>query len=344
MTVRKLRSLSLSACAGVLALVAAACGSSSTTNGPSATVPSDLSVTSFTADFSYMPNLKSMVTAGHGQIGVVLPDTTTSARYVAYDQPFLKQALTAAGYSSSDYTIQNAQGTSTTELAIAQADVTKGAKVRIVDPIDSPTGQAIQAYAQSHGVKMISYDRATFSGTNTYYVSFDNVQVGNLIGQGFVKCVSDWGVKNAQVYELDGGRDTDPNAVSFAQGYNKAIWGDTTIPQPGGKTNSQGMTLVAESFAAGWDNVKGGATFQTAFTANRKINATVEANDGLGNAVINVLKNSGVKAKTVPTTGQDATPQGLENVLLGYQCGTVYKAVYLEAQDAVSLATVLRAG
>jgi len=175
-------------------------------------------------------------------------------------------------------------------------------------------------------------------------VSFDNVQVGKLIGQGFIKCVSDWGVKSPQVYELDGGRDTDPNAVSFATGYNQAIWGSTTIPEPDGTTNSQGMTLVHEDFAAGWDNTKGGATFQQAFTAHRTINATVEANDGLGNAVVNDLKNSGVKAKTVPTTGQDATPQGLENILLGWQCGTVYKPIYLEAQDAVALATVIRAG
>src|SRR5438445_9126655 len=120
--------------AGVVIMSVVACGSRTTTSGPAVTVPSDLSVSSFTADFSYRPNLKSMVTAGHGQIGVVLPDTTTSARYVAYDQPFLKQALTGAGYSSSDYTIQNAQGTSTTELAIAQADISKGATVLIVDP------------------------------------------------------------------------------------------------------------------------------------------------------------------------------------------------------------------
>ena len=329
----------------VVGLSIVACGGGGGTGGssPSATVPSDLSVSSFTADFSYMSKLKDLYNAGSGSVGVVLPDTTTSTRYVNFDLPYLKKAFDGAGYKSSDYSIQNAQGTSTTELAIAQADISKGAKVLIVDPIDTPTGSAIQAYASSHGVKMISYDRATFAGTNTYYISFDNVQVGKLIGQGFVKCVSDWSVKNPQVYELDGGRDTDPNAVSFAQGYNQAIWGDSTIPQPAGKTNSQGMTLVAESFAAGWDNSKGQATFQQAYTANKKINATVEANDGLGNSVINVLKNSGIKANTVPTTGQDATPQGLENILLGWQCGTVYKAVYLEAQDAVALATVLRA-
>ena len=80
------------------------------------------------------------------------------------------------------------------------------------------------------------------------------------------------------------------------------------------------------------------------FTAHPTINATVEANDGLAEAVITVLKNKGVGAKKIPTTGQDATLQGMENVLQGYQCGSVYKAVYLEAQDAVTLATILRAG
>src|SRR6266550_3138644 len=152
-----------------------------------------------------------------------------------------------------------------------------------MDPLNSTVGSQIQNLAQQKGVKVISYDRATFTGTNTYYVSFDNVQVGELIGKGFVQCVSDWGVKNAQVFEL-------------------------------------------------------------AYTANSAINATVEANDGLGNAVVTVLKSKGVKAKSVPTTGQDATPDGMANVLTDFQCGSVYKAVYLEAQAAVALATVLRAG
>jgi len=88
----------------------------------------------------------------------------------------------------------------------------------------------------------------------------------------------------------------------------------------------------------------GATIFQQALTAHSNINATVEANDGLGNAVVQVLKNKKVPAKSVPTTGQDATLDGMVNVLTGYQCGSVYKAIYLEAQDAVALATVLRAG
>ena len=104
------------------------------------------------------------------------------------------------------------------------------------------------------------------------------------------------------------------------------------------------MKLVHEQVATDWKNDIGAQIFQQQFTAHQNINATVEANDGLGNAVVQVLKNRGVPAKKVPTTGQDATLDGMVNVLQDRQCGSVYKAVYLEAQDAVALATVLRAG
>ncbi len=329
--------------AAVIALTA--CGTS-TPGGTSASasVPSGLSVTSFDASFSAMSQLKSLTSAGSGLVGVILPDTTSSTRYVNFDLPYLKKAFDGAGYSSSQYKIDNAGGSDSQELADAQADITAGAKVLIFDPIDSNVGTQIQALAQSHGVKAISYDRATFTGTNTYYVSFDNVQVGKLIGQGFKDCITAWNVASPKVFTLNGGEDTDPNAVSFAQGYNQVIWGDTTSPEPAGKTNSAGYTLVGDQVAPGWDNSKGQTIFQNQFTAHKNINATVEANDGLANAVITVLKNQNVGAKKVPTTGQDATQQGMVNVLQGFQCGSVYKAVYQEAQDAVALATILRAG
>ncbi|TMD44331.1 MAG: substrate-binding domain-containing protein [Chloroflexi bacterium] len=152
------------------------------------------------------------------------------------------------------------------------------------------------------------------------------------MGQGFLDCATAWNVSNAQVFELDGGQDTDPNAVSFATGYNQVIWGTAAGSVPAGTTNSKGMKLVAEKVAPGWDNAQGQTIFQQQYTAS------------LGNAAITVLKNKGVGPNKVPTTGQDATEQGMANVLKGYQCGSVYKAVYLEAQDAVALATILRAG
>ncbi|HEY2598120.1 MAG TPA: substrate-binding domain-containing protein [Candidatus Dormibacteraeota bacterium] len=339
--------LTLTASASLVAIIATACGGGGTgsaTPSATATVPSDLSISSFTQDFSYMPKLKDLVAGGKGMVGVILPDTTSSVRYVAYDQPYLTQAFTAAGYSSSQFKIDNAQGVEAQQLQIAQADITAGATVLIMDPLNSSVGSQIQTLAASKGVKVISYDRATFTGTSTYYVSFDNVQVGKLIGQGFMDCNTAWGVKNAKVFTLDGGQNSDPNAVDFAKGYNSVVWGDAVAQETVGKTNSAGMTLVGEKVATDWKNDIGATIFQQAFTANKNINATIEANDGLGNAVIQVLKHSNVKAKSVPTTGQDASLDGMVNILTDYQCGSVYKAVYLEAQDAVALATVLRAG
>ena len=333
------------------AIVAGACSNSAT---PSPAAPSaaptaaavTLTATSFTSDFSAMAQLTGATAAGSGMVGVILPDVTTSARYTSYDLPYLTQAFTAAGYTAGQFKIDNASGTTATEVSIATADITAGAKVLLVDPLDGPTGLAIQTLAAAANIPYISYDRATFQGTSTYYVSFDNVQVGKLIGQGFMQCITDWKVASPQVYQLDGGEDTDPNAISFAAGYNNVIWGtdlsNAAVLTSG--TNTAGYTLVGDAIAPGWDNTQGQAIFQTAFTANTAINATVEANDGLANAVITVLKGAGVKANTIPTTGQDATLQGMENVLQGYQCGSVYKPIYIEAQAAVALATILRAG
>jgi D-xylose transport system substrate-binding protein len=342
MHLRKVRRLSFTACVGAIAVLAAACGSSSTTTG-TATVPSGLTVDSFDVNFTVMATLKDLHSAGSGLVGVILPDTTSSVRYVNFDAPYLKKAFETAGYSDSEFKIDNAKGDAAAEISLAQADITQGAKVLIMDPLDSNTGTTIQQAAAAKGVKVVSYDRATFTGTNTYYVSFNNVNVGKLIGQGFKDCVSAWNVQNAKVFTLNGGQDTDPNAIDFAKGYNSVVWGDEVAQETVGKT-ANGLTLVGDQVAPGWDNSKGQTIFQQQYTAHPEINATIEANDGLANAVITVLKQKGVAAGKIPTTGQDASLQGIENILQGYQCGTVYKAVYLEAQAAVALATILRAG
>jgi len=278
------------------------------------------------------------------QVGVVLPDTTSSVRWVDFDAPYLKESFLDAGYTTSEFRIDNAQGSDATQLSDATADINLGAKILIVCPLDGPTGVAIAKLAEQKGVTLIAYDRAIFQGTNTYYVSFDGVQVGELIGQGLESCISSWGIKSPKVFVLNGGEDTDPNAIAFASGYNKVVWGQEAKSVAAGATNSNGYSLVGENFAPGWDNTKGGTIFQQEFTAHPTINATIEANDGLANAVITDLKSDGVKPKTIPTTGQDATSQGMAWILEGYQCGSVYKAVYKEAQDAVTMATILLAG
>ncbi len=338
------------------ALMAAACGSSTSTSTPSAssggspsasdgaTVP-NLSVSSFDLSFSAMSQLKPLVAAGSGPVAAILPDTTSSTRYTEFDAPYLTKALQAAGYSSSQIIVENAQGSDATELSMAQTAITKGAKVLMMDPLDATVGSEIQSYAASHGVALISYDRATFAGTNTYYVSFNNVKVGQLIGQGFMQCVTAWKVPSpVNVYEVDGGENSDPNAIDFAKGYNQVIWGQEKTPLPDGTTNSQGYKLVHEQITLNWDVATAGTQTAAALTAHPDINAIVTANDEMNAEVVKDLQNKGVKPDTVPTTGQDATLTGAENILSGYQCGTVYKPIYLEAQDAVALATILRAG
>jgi D-xylose transport system substrate-binding protein len=361
---RRFPRVGLVAVAAALALTAAGCSSSASSSSSSSagsssapasssgsvTVPS-VSINSFTVDIaSTMSQFKALAQAGTKgasslQVGVVLPDTTSSTRWVDFDAPYFKQAFLAAGFTSSEFRIDNAQGSDATQLSDATADINLGAKVLIVCPLDGPTGVAIAKLAEQKGVTLIAYDRAIFEGTKTYYVSFNGEAVGELIGTGFNACLTAWNIKNPQVYVLNGGEDTDPNAIAFATGYNKVVFNQAAKSvAAGAKGTADGATLVAENFAPGWDNTKGGTIFQQAFTANPKINATIEANDGLANAVITDLKGAGVKPNTIPTTGQDATAQGMAWILEGYQCGSVYKPVYKEVQDAVSVATILLAG
>ncbi|HEY7949146.1 MAG TPA: substrate-binding domain-containing protein [Acidimicrobiales bacterium] len=330
-------------------LTAACSGNSRSSSGkapaPStAGIPAGLSLSSFTSTFSEMSKFKALTAAGRGLVGVILPDTTSSSRYVTFDVPYLTEAFQTAGYRLRQFKIDNAQGVDATELSDARADIARGATVLVFDPIDSTVAARVESYAASRGVAVISYDRATYRGTKTYDVGFDNVQVGKLIGQGFEQCVAAWGVAGPKVFELDGTEHADPNAVSVAQGYNAVIWGTTTTPLTPPERNGDGYSLVGDKITSGSANGTGETIFQQQFSAHPEINATVEADDGLANDVITDLKNAGVAPKTIPTTGQGATLQGMENILQGFQCGSVYEAVYLEAQDAVALATILRTG
>ena len=281
-----------------------------------------------------MAKLKPVASAGKGLVGVLLPDKTTSTRYVEFDAPYLTQALTTAGLSSSDISVQNALGSDATQKAQATADITKGASVLIVDPIDSGTGAAIESAAKAAGVAVVDYDRLTLGGSRSYYVSFNNVRVGQVMGQGLESCVTAWGVKSPQVIVMKGAP-TDNNATLFAQGYDGVL--AAKFASGGGWTN------VANP-AGTWDPPTALSEFQQAYTAHKNINAALIPNDENGAPIIHYLQGQGIKAKTFPTTGQDATLTGLQNILSGYQCGTVYKPIYEEAQAAAALALYIRAG
>jgi D-xylose transport system substrate-binding protein len=356
---RNLSKLGRLALVGSGALVVAACGSNSpaTSSSGSTTnpgVPSSITISSFTTNIAATMGLLKPLTAyaTHGSssllVGVILPDTTSSARWVDFDQPYLTDAFADAGYSSVQFNVQNAQGSDPTQIDDATADINLGAKVLVVCPLDGPTGLAIAALAASKGVKVVDYDRAIFPPTGTtYYDSFNNFGVGQLIGKGLESCVTAEKVSSPQVFVLDGGKDTDPNAISFADGYDSVVFNQQptgTNELAAGTTNSLGYKLVENEFSPGWSTSSAETIFQQAFTAHPNINAVISANDEMNAEVVTDLKSDGVKAGTIPTTGQDATPAAMANILEGWQCGTVYKPIYLEAQDAVVMATALLAG
>jgi D-xylose transport system substrate-binding protein len=330
------RTASVGLLAAVLS-VAAACGSSSSNSSSSvatnAPVP-NVSASSFNVDFTVMKQLKGLAARGKGLIGVLLPDTTSSARYVQYDAPYLKDAFEAAGLKPNQFKIDNAQGSDSTMQQQAEADITAGASVLLVDPEDTGTGAAIEKNAEKQGVKVIDYDRLITGGpSDRYYVSFNNVQVGKLIGQGEVSCIQQWHVSKPNILIMNGDP-TDNNALLFAQGYHSVL--DPHF--------ADGSYVKVGEPAGTWDPPTAATTFENQFTAHKNINAVVTPNDDNANAVISILKKDHIPPKTFPTTGQDAAITGLQNILTGYQCGTVYKPIYKEAQAAVSLALYLRAG
>jgi D-xylose transport system substrate-binding protein len=262
------------------------------------------------------------------KVGVLLPDTKSSVRWESFDRPLLEAAFKAAGVP---VTIDNAQGDKSTQQQQAEQQITNGAKVLLLVNLDSGSGAAIEANAQSRGVKVIDYDRLTLKGSAAYYVSFDNVKVGELQGQGLVKCLGS--ASKPAIAELNGSP-TDNNATLFKQGYDSVL-------KP--LYSSGKATKAADQSVPDWDNQKALTIFEQMLAkTNNKIDGVLAANDGLGNSAISALKAR--KLKQIPVTGQDATPQGIQNILSGDQCMTVYKAVKKEADAASKLAIALATG
>jgi D-xylose transport system substrate-binding protein len=200
--------------------------------------------------------------------------------------------------------------------------------------LDSGSGAAIAANAKSQDVSVIDYDRLTLDTDATdYYVSFDNEVVGNLQGEGLVACMEDSGVSNPAVAVLNGSP-TDNNATLFKNGYDAVI-------NP--LFDSGDWTEVDDQSVPDWDNQQALTIFEQMLQkTSNKIDGVLAANDGLGNAVISALQQR--KLDAIPVTGQDATAQGIQHVLAGDQCMTVYKAVQKEADAAAQLAIALSKG
>jgi D-xylose transport system substrate-binding protein len=304
-----------------------------------------VSVNSFTNNFSAMTSLKSITAAGSGKIAEILPDTTSSTRYTEFDAPDFKEAAAKAGLPSSDVISQNGQDSDTTFLTDVKSDISDGAKVILIDPEDPGTGVKAMEYAKAHGVKIVQYDRLS-SGAGAVdsdpYVSFNNVTVGQLIGKGFVTCTKAWlKGKEPQFIEMHGSP-TDNNATLFTDGYNDILNPLEKSHKIKLLANTAGTWNPTSPSPDALDEFK--AAYSQLVSKKTPPNSAVIPNDENGAPIIQYLKSQGVKPDTFPMTGQDATLTGLDNILSGYQCGTVYKPIYKEAQAAVAEALYLRAG
>src|SRR4051794_23201679 len=263
-----------------------------------------------------------------GKVAVLLPDSKSSVRWETVDRPFLKKAFDDAGIGNE---IQNAEGDKATQQQQAEQAITNGAKVLLLVNLDSGSGAAIAANAKSQGVSVIDYDRLTLNGDSDYYVSFDNEEVGKLQGQGLVDCL---GTPSGQsVVELNGSP-TDNNATLFKNGYDSVL-------KP--LYDSGKLKKAADQSVPDWGNQKALTIFEQMLEkSSNKIDGVLAANDGLGNAAISALKQR--KLPQIPVTGQDATLQGIQNIVTGDQCMTVYKAIKKEADAAAKIAIALAKG
>jgi D-xylose transport system substrate-binding protein len=322
-------------CAGLGALVWAVLVATPVGAAPASggDAPVGITPSSFTSNFAAMKEFRGLASRGRGKIAAILPDTTTSPRYVESDQPDLTTALTAAGLAPAQYTVQNAQGNDATELGDAEADIDFGATVLIVDPIDSGVGTQIEAYAGSKGVKVIDYNSLSLGGSRAYFVGYNDVEAGRLMGQGLESCVAAWHIAKPEALVMTGAA-YDPTASELADGYTAAL---------ASRFKSGKWTEVAPTIGT-WNPPAAASEFQAASAADPTINAVVVADDETGVPIIAYLQQHGVKPKSVALTGFDASLPGLQNVLSGYQCGTVYEPVAAEAQAAVALALYLRDG
>lgn len=311
-------------------LAAAACGSDDTTSADS-----DVADTSSDSDTSEEGSSgddgddaseedDAMAEGGEQIAGFILPDSASSARWEAFDRPLIEAACAEAGITC---LIQNAEGDKDNMATIADQMIADGIGVLAIVNLDSESGAAIQEKAAAAGVLNIDYDRLTLGGSADVYVSFDNVAVGTAQGEGLIECFGG-DTEGKKIIQLHGSP-TDNNATLFRQGYQAAIEG-------------AGFETVGEEAVPDWDNAQAGVIFEQLLTAvNGDIDGVLVANDGLSLASQAVLADNGL---TLPTTGQDATVDGLRAILQGTQCMTVYKPVVEEANGAVAAAVALLSG
>jgi D-xylose transport system substrate-binding protein len=258
----------------------------------------------------------------------LMPDTKTSVRWEQFDKPYLVKAFKAAGVAAR---VVNAQGDAQKQKTQADQCIADGAKVLILAPNDSGSASAIEKAALAKGVKTIDYDRQVEGGVAVLYASFNGHTVGVLQGTAVAGKLKS--KKGAVVAELNGGQE-DANAFLFKGGYDQVL-------KP--LYASGALKKGPDQFVPGWDNQKAGTIFnQMLIKTGNKIDGVVAANDGIANAVVVDLKQHHLKP--LPLSGQDATTQGVQNIISGWQTMTVFKDVRILATKTAQAAVAIAKG
>ena len=262
------------------------------------------------------------------QVCGLMPDTKTSVRWEQFDKPSLIKAFKAAGVTAR---VVNAQGDPQKQKTQADQCISDGAKVLIIAPIDSGSAAAIEKAATAKGVKSIDYDRQVEGGTAVLYASFNNTTVGVLQGKAVANALKS--KPGAVVAELNGGQE-DANSGLFKGGYDSVL-------KPLYKSGK--LKAGPDQYVPGWDNQKAGTIFeQMLIQTGNKIDGVAAANDGIANAVVVALKAH--KLNPIPLSGQDASTQGVQNIISGWQTMTVFKDVRKLAAAAAKAAVAIVKG
>jgi D-xylose transport system substrate-binding protein len=257
-----------------------------------------------------------------------LPESKTT-RYEAFDHPLFEAKLKSL-CSGCKLLYANAAQDATQQQSQADSMLTQGVKVLVLDAVDGKAAQAIVNKAKSQNVPVVSYDRLA-SGPVDYYVSFDNMRVGQLQGTALLKALSKGGDPKRGPIVMINGAPTDPNAAQFKKGAHSVLDGKVNI----GK----------EFDTPDWTPDKAQTEAQAAITAlgKDKIIGFYSANDGMAGGISAAIQQAGF-AKFPPLTGQDAELAGIQRIVAGQQTMTVYKAIKPEAEAAAAMAFALVQG
>jgi D-xylose transport system substrate-binding protein len=267
-----------------------------------------------------------------GSVCVLLPDTKSSVRWEQFDKPAFVNGFKKAGIKA---TVVNALNDPQKQLSQAEQCISSGAKVGIITSLDTGTSIAIQKKFTAAGGKTIDYDRQIVGGTGSVYVAFDGTLVGRLQARGVLAGMKAKGTygPNGVLAQLWGGP-TDANAFWFKSGNDEVL-----NPLFRAKKVKKGPA----KFVPEWDAKNAQTIFeQFLVSTNNNIQGAVAANDNIAGAVVATLKAKGLKP--IALTGQDATVQGVQNIISGWQTNTVYKYVPAEANAAIAAAVALYKG